>query len=190
MAGGHSADGFHRLIGGGRRRLFGHLFLAQLEVATVPNGQKTNRGVMSPLSPSRNGSELRGKVELARFSGMRTSANARMTHAQIRQHCAIDSTLGRVLQQAMEELHLPARAYDRILKVSRTIADLAGRTRSPPTISSKPISTAASTGTSSTERAMLYSVYEATLVTIPCLFDRVGSDLGRDSGLVRSFLHS
>ena len=56
----------------------------------------------------------------------RTSANARMTHAQIRQHCAIDSTLGRTLQNAMEELHLSARAYDRILKVSRTIADLAG----------------------------------------------------------------
>jgi magnesium chelatase family protein len=52
-----------------------------------------------------------------------------MTHAQIRQHCAIDSTLSRVLQQAMEELHLSARAYDRILKVSRTIADLAGADR-------------------------------------------------------------
>jgi magnesium chelatase family protein len=62
----------------------------------------------------------------ARFAGTRTSTNARMTHAQIRQHCSIDSTLGRVLQQAMEELHLSARAYDRILKVSRTIADLAG----------------------------------------------------------------
>jgi magnesium chelatase family protein len=62
----------------------------------------------------------------ARFAGTRTSANARMSHAQIRAHCAIDSTLGRMLQQAMEELHLSARAYDRILKVSRTIADLAG----------------------------------------------------------------
>lgn len=49
-----------------------------------------------------------------------------MTHAQIRQHCVIDAPLGRVLQQAMEELHLSARAYDRILKVTRTIADLAG----------------------------------------------------------------
>jgi magnesium chelatase family protein len=48
-----------------------------------------------------------------------------MTHAQIRRHCVIDSTLGDLLQQAMEQLSLSARAYDRILKVSRTIADLA-----------------------------------------------------------------
>lgn len=74
----------------------------------------------------RNRIEAARQRQLARFAGTRTSANARMTHAQIRQHCAIDSTLGRVLQQAMEELHLSARAYDRILKVSRTIADLAG----------------------------------------------------------------
>jgi magnesium chelatase family protein len=81
--------------------------------------------------PGESSEAIRSRVEaarlrqLARFAGTRTSANARMTHAQIRQHCAIDSTLGRVLQQAMEELHLSARAYDRILKVSRTIADLA-----------------------------------------------------------------
>jgi magnesium chelatase family protein len=52
-----------------------------------------------------------------------------MTHAQIRRYCAIDSTLGDLLQQAMEQLSLSARAYDRILKVSRTIADLAGADR-------------------------------------------------------------
>ena len=61
----------------------------------------------------------------ARFSGTRVSANARMTHAQIRRHCTIDSPLGDLLQQAMEQLSLSARAYDRILKVARTIADLA-----------------------------------------------------------------
>jgi len=54
------------------------------------------------------------------------TSNARMSHAQIRKHCAIDSTLGDMLQQAMEQLSLSARAYDRILKVARTIADLAG----------------------------------------------------------------
>jgi len=60
-----------------------------------------------------------------RFAGTKISSNARMTHAQIRKHCAIDSTLGDLLQQAMEQLSLSARAYDRILKVARTIADLA-----------------------------------------------------------------
>jgi magnesium chelatase family protein len=41
----------------------------------------------------------------------------------------IDSTLGDLLQQAMEQLSLSARAYDRILKVARTIADLAAAER-------------------------------------------------------------
>ena len=61
----------------------------------------------------------------ARFAGTKITSNARMTHAQIRKHCTIDSTLGDLLQQAMEQLSLSARAYDRILKVARTIADLA-----------------------------------------------------------------
>jgi magnesium chelatase family protein len=65
----------------------------------------------------------------ARFAGTRITANARMSHAHIRKHCAIDASLGDMLQQAMEQLHLSARAYDRILKVSRTIADLAGSER-------------------------------------------------------------
>ena len=60
-----------------------------------------------------------------RFKGTKISSNSRMTHAQIRKHCSIDSTLGDLLQQAMEQLSLSARAYDRILKVARTIADLA-----------------------------------------------------------------
>jgi magnesium chelatase family protein len=65
----------------------------------------------------------------ARFTGTKISSNSRMTHAQIRKHCAIDSTLGDLLQQAMEQLSLSARAYDRILKVARTIADLAAAER-------------------------------------------------------------
>jgi magnesium chelatase family protein len=64
-----------------------------------------------------------------RFTGSKTTANARMSHAQIRKHSAIDRSLGDLLQQAMEQLHLSARAYDRILKVARTIADLGGAER-------------------------------------------------------------
>jgi magnesium chelatase family protein len=49
-----------------------------------------------------------------------------MSQAAIRRHCALDSALGDRLQQAMKRLQLSARAYDRILKVARTIADLEG----------------------------------------------------------------
>ncbi|MEO7796595.1 MAG: ATP-binding protein, partial [Opitutaceae bacterium] len=62
----------------------------------------------------------------ARFTGSNTTCNARMTQAQIRRHCLIDASLGDLLQQAMEQLSLSARAYNRILKVARTIADLGG----------------------------------------------------------------
>ncbi len=62
----------------------------------------------------------------ARFTGTRTAANARMTQTQIKRHCHLDAALGDLLQHAMEQLSLSARAYDRILKVARTIADLAG----------------------------------------------------------------
>ncbi len=64
------------------------------------------------------------ELQLERFSDSRVSSNARMTHRQIREHCALQEGLGDLLQNAMEELSLSARAYDRILKVSRTIADL------------------------------------------------------------------
>jgi len=64
-----------------------------------------------------------------RFAGngdSSASCNARMSHSEIRKHCAINKEQGDLLQHAMEQLALSARAYDRILKVARTIADLAG----------------------------------------------------------------
>lgn len=53
-------------------------------------------------------------------------SNAQMSPRQIRRHCRIDSESERMLEVAMARLGLSARAYDRILKVSRTIADLEG----------------------------------------------------------------
>jgi len=50
--------------------------------------------------------------------------NAQMTSRQLRSICAIDQTGHTLLKNAMEKLNLSARAYDRILKVARTIADL------------------------------------------------------------------
>lgn len=55
--------------------------------------------------------------------------NARMSHKEIRDHCALDAPLAQTLRGAMERLNLSARAYDRILKVARTLADLSGEER-------------------------------------------------------------
>jgi magnesium chelatase family protein len=68
------------------------------------------------------------EVQTKRFANGKTRANAGMTHAQLKQHCKLDSTSQEMLRLAMTELQLSARAYDRILKVSRTIADLAEST--------------------------------------------------------------
>lgn len=49
-----------------------------------------------------------------------------MNPKQIRKHCQLDEDSKNVLKMAMDKMGLSARAYDRILKVSRTIADLEG----------------------------------------------------------------
>ncbi len=54
------------------------------------------------------------------------TCNARMATREIKEFCRLDETTKELLQMAMAEYNLSARAYDRILKVARTIADLAG----------------------------------------------------------------
>ncbi len=67
-----------------------------------------------------------GRVQQARaIQRHRTShPNARLTPKQIKEHCRLNDECQELLKLAMTELNLSARAYDRILKVSRTIADL------------------------------------------------------------------
>jgi len=61
-----------------------------------------------------------------RFKHRRLLTNADMGPAEVRRHCQLDGAGQRLMQAAMRQLHLSARAYHRVLKLARTIADLAG----------------------------------------------------------------
>ncbi len=67
------------------------------------------------------------KVQEERFRGVEgVHTNAMMNPKMLRACCRLDAASAALLERAMERLNLSARAYDRILKVARTIADLAG----------------------------------------------------------------
>jgi magnesium chelatase family protein len=66
------------------------------------------------------------KIQQERFANG-INCNARMATKQLKQYCKIDNDGQELIRVAMSELNLSARAYDRILKVSRTIADLDGK---------------------------------------------------------------
>jgi magnesium chelatase family protein len=88
------------------------------------------------ISAERTGessAEIRERVVAARKrqqerfkARAKVTCNARMGTRELKQYCALDETAKGLLQYAMSDLNLSARAYDRILKVARTMADLAG----------------------------------------------------------------
>ncbi len=82
--------------------------------------------------PAENSASIRARVtaarekQLARFKGRKIYANARMGPRDIKRHCAIPDEAEKILETAVTRLGFSARAYDRVLKVARTIADLEG----------------------------------------------------------------
>ena len=97
-----------------------------IEVPSVP---------FEELSSSADGTgsaEMREQVtrvrqlQAERFGTDSTTLNSRMSTRQLRRFCTLDGAGKKLLQQAMDELGLSARAHDRILRVARTIADLEG----------------------------------------------------------------
>ena len=87
---------------------------------------------MSSEREEENSAAIRERVSLARKRQQarlahdpKANCNARMTTRHLKQHCKLDTESQELIRIAMSELNLSARAYDRILKVARTIADLA-----------------------------------------------------------------
>ena len=73
-------------------------------------------------------SERQDPAQYTAAAGERIYSNAQMGPRQIRTYCELSSDCERLLERAMQQQGLSARAHDRILKVARTIADLDGTT--------------------------------------------------------------
>ena len=97
-----------------------------VEVPAVPFTQ------LAEMPPGATSAQIREQVleararQAKRFGDEGTLVNGRMTPRQLRKHCKLKPEAMSILKAAMEELGLSARAHDKVLRVSRTIADLEG----------------------------------------------------------------
>ncbi|HVT44939.1 MAG TPA: YifB family Mg chelatase-like AAA ATPase [Thermoanaerobaculia bacterium] len=92
--------------------------LAAEEIASTTAGERSES--------IRERVERAREIQRARFRRGSIQCNGEMTTRHLRKHCELDATSRGLLEVALDKLGLSARAYDRILKVARTIADLAG----------------------------------------------------------------
>jgi len=87
---------------------------------------------LSSQTPGTSSAEMRSQVLAARavqnrrFAKSKARYNADMTHRQIMTYCKVTAAGDSILEEAMQEFGLSARAHDKILKIARTIADLEG----------------------------------------------------------------
>ena len=99
-----------------------------IEVEPVPFAQ------LSDDRPAESSAAIRKRVTAARavqtkrFQALPLHYNAQMTTRHLRTFCVLDAPSKDLLKTAMERLSLSARAYDRIVKVARTLADLEAAT--------------------------------------------------------------
>ena len=96
----------------------------QVEVPAVKYAELANETTGEPSVHVQERVEKARQAQQQRFADTAIHANANMESKQIREYCKIDAQAQELLRVAINQLGLSARAYDRILKVARTIADL------------------------------------------------------------------
>src|SRR5208282_4744031 len=95
-----------------------------IEVPAVKYADLTDRSAGEPSEKIRARVNAAREIQLQRFQGLTIFSNAQMGAREMKQHCEIDPAGEKLLELAINRLGLSARAYTRILKVARTIADL------------------------------------------------------------------
>jgi magnesium chelatase family protein len=98
----------------------------QLEVPRLKSEELSDMPAGESSSVIRQRVTQARKVQVERFKGSHVYSNAHMRPRQIKEHCKLDKEAESLLKSAIVHLKLSARAYDKILKLSRTIADLEG----------------------------------------------------------------
>lgn len=98
-----------------------------IEIVPVPFDKLSEMAPAEPSAVIRERVISARGIQAARFSNDEgIYCNAQMSSKMLRKYCAVDEAGQQLLKAAMARMNLSARAYDRILKVARTIADLAG----------------------------------------------------------------
>ena len=97
-----------------------------VELPPLPSGDLRSESSEEPSAAARARVMAARARQAARLRAVSVRRNAEMTHRQVRRFCALSPDGERILLAAMSRLTLSARGHDRILKVARTIADLAG----------------------------------------------------------------
>jgi magnesium chelatase family protein len=97
-----------------------------VEVPRLKHDELIRKTPGEASAPVRDRVRVAREIQNARFSGSRIYSNAQMSSRHTKLWCKLSEDAESMLKQAIDQLRLSARAYDRILKVSRTIADLAG----------------------------------------------------------------
>jgi magnesium chelatase family protein len=96
-----------------------------IEVPRVEYDKLTDDRLGEPSAAIRARVEKARRIQRERFTGTQLSCNADMSPAEVREYCQIDDTGRSLLRAAMQQLQMSARAFHRVLKLGRTIADLA-----------------------------------------------------------------
>jgi magnesium chelatase family protein len=97
-----------------------------IEVPAVPYKELSATTAGTTSAQMREQVTQAREMQRGRFAGTSSRTNAKMTNRQIRQFCQLDEPGSNLLRTTMAELGLSARAHDKVLRVARTIADLAG----------------------------------------------------------------
>jgi magnesium chelatase family protein len=119
----------HSIISKYQKRISGPLLDRidiHVEVPRVEYEKLTDDKFGEPSADIRKRVEAARQIQRERFTDMGVSCNADMHPAEIRRFCAVDESGRSLIRTAMNQMQLSARAYHRILKLARTIADLAG----------------------------------------------------------------